>query len=62
MNSMLFLLLLGCAVTAFGTALDDYVNKPDENYAFYDTGQRLNDTDWTGYVLNMTSQRWFVPN
>jgi hypothetical protein len=46
--------------------------KEDSAYAWVDTGLRLNGTglrgdSWTGYVLNMTSQRWltdadFAPN
>jgi PhoPQ-activated pathogenicity-related protein len=48
-------LLLG---SCKATALDDYVNAPDSNYKYVDTGLRLNGTGWKGYILNMTSQRW----
>jgi PhoPQ-activated pathogenicity-related protein len=45
----------------FSTALDDYVNKPDPNYAWTDTGLRIDgDGLYTGYILNMTSQRWLT--
>jgi len=41
--------------------LFDYVAKPDPNYAYFDTGIRMNKTaGWTGYVLNMTSQGWLT--
>mmetsp|Transcript_40240 Transcript_40240/g.106558 ORF Transcript_40240/g.106558 Transcript_40240/m.106558 type:complete len:565 (-) Transcript_40240:156-1850(-) len=45
--------------------LKAYVDKPDANYAWEDTGQRLYGQhpkiaggNWTGYVINMTSQAW----
>jgi len=42
--------------------LDDYVNKPDPNYSWHDTGVVVNTPlGWTGYVLNMTSQAWLTP-
>ncbi|GJP74643.1 hypothetical protein CLOP_g5199 [Closterium sp. NIES-67] len=48
------------------TALDDYVARPDDSYNWYDTGFRIQGRvdarygggEWTGIVLNMTSQRW----
>lgn len=45
-----------CCATA--TALDEYVAKPDSNFRWYDTGERINGVWWKGVVLNMTSQRW----
>jgi len=57
-NLQLFLfssVLIGCVVA---TPLDDYVNKPDSHYAFADTGLRVDTIGATGYVLNMTSQKW----
>lgn len=44
--------------------LADYVAKPDDHYTWNDTGVRLGGISldltkrWTGYVLNMTSQKW----
>src|SRR5207245_1453825 len=37
--------------------------KPDPNYSYFDTGIRLDNgsgSQWTGYVLNMTSQGWLT--
>lgn len=53
------LLLLGLVA---GTPLDDYCNKPDDNYKFVDTGLRITDPLFTGYILNMTSQQWLTPH
>lgn len=42
-----------------GTPLDDYVNKPDPNYHWYDTNVTIKTVlGGTGYVLNVTSQQW----
>ena len=47
--------------------LKEYIDKPDENYAWTDTGIRLQGLDplhlrrWDGYVLNFTSQQWLTP-
>ena len=48
--------------------LDKYVNHPDPAYKWEDTGRRivgkkglLAKTNWTGYVLNFTSQTWLTP-
>lgn len=54
--------------TAFATDLDDYVWKTDENFGYvymgeeYDMhGRDIHGTHtWTGYVLNMTSQKWLT--
>lgn len=55
-------LLVGAAVLVSATPLDDYVNKPDSNYAWQDTGVVVTTPlGWTGYVLNMTSQAWLTP-
>ena len=46
--------------------LKEYVDKPDPNYRWIDTGDRINGVDplhlvgWTGYVLNFTSQEWLT--
>ena len=47
--------------------LKEYIDKPDSNYAWKDTGIRLQGLDplhlrrWDGYVLNFTSQAWLTP-
>eukprot|EP00930_Biecheleria_cincta_P074001 TRINITY_DN6123_c0_g1_i3.p1 TRINITY_DN6123_c0_g1~~TRINITY_DN6123_c0_g1_i3.p1 ORF type:complete len:513 (-),score=71.33 TRINITY_DN6123_c0_g1_i3:118-1656(-) len=47
--------------------LERYVSLPDSSYDWHDTGVRLTGTDvgtsvqWTGHVLNMTSQTWNNP-
>ena len=47
--------------------LKEYVDKPDSNFAWTDTGIRLQGIDpihlrlWNGYVLNFTSQAWLTP-
>jgi PhoPQ-activated pathogenicity-related protein len=48
--------------------LEQYVNKDDGMFSWHDTGLRINGTShnilpnnkitWTGYVLNVTSQKW----
>lgn len=48
--------IAGALVSA--TPLDDYVNKPDPNFKFIDTGVRRSGNGWTGYVYNLTSQMW----
>lgn len=55
--ALIALLFALCAV-AKATPLDDYVNKPDDHYSYTDTGYRVNTIGATGYVLNMTSQKW----
>jgi len=51
--------------------LYNYVNKKDDSFTWEDTGLRLyghneailpkNKVNWTGYVLNFTSQKWLEP-
>ena len=50
-----------CATAAVATPLDDYVNMPDPNFNYVDTGLRRGGNGWTGYVYNMTSQAWLTP-
>jgi len=60
--------LLCQQLSVSGTALDDYVNKADDNYKYEYMGEAydLHGHDltkkhtWTGYCLNMTSQRWLT--
>jgi len=67
--------LVSCAVVCSGSALDDYVNRPDEHYGWVDmgpewilSGRSLDGShSWTSYTLNMTSLKWlndedFSPN
>ena len=42
------------------TALDDYVNKPDSNYKWFQTNVTIKNEGSTTYILNMTSQRWLT--
>jgi len=41
----------------FGTALDDYVKKPDASYT-YSVANTIEGKGYTAYVLDMTSQTW----
>jgi len=57
---------MGLLAAASAMPIDDYVWAPDSNYGWVDLGEshvlkgcNLNNTHcWTGYTLNMTSQRW----
>lgn len=55
-----------CLVSCKTTPLDDYVNRPDSHYSWFDTNITLTGQStvskikWTGYVLNMTSQKWLT--
>jgi PhoPQ-activated pathogenicity-related protein len=42
--------------------LDTYVNKPDPNYGWSDTGERVNMVTSEGHLLNLTSQQWLDPS
>jgi len=61
-------LALGFLAAAAAAPIDDYVWTPDENYGWYDMGEdhvlhgcNLDKSNcWTGYTLNMTSQRWLT--
>ena len=54
------LALLAFCAAARGTALDDYIAKPDASYSYAQVGPSSvdNSTYTTGYVLQMTSQAW----
>ena len=39
----------------------NYIDKPEPAYKWSDTGVRLRDEGWTGYLLNFTSQTWLSP-
>ena len=41
--------------------LKNYIDKPEPAYKWTDTGVRLRDEGWTGYMLNFTSQTWLHP-
>eukprot|EP01138_Halocafeteria_seosinensis_P003622 gb/GECG01003701.1/.p1 GENE.gb/GECG01003701.1/~~gb/GECG01003701.1/.p1 ORF type:complete len:514 (+),score=57.00 gb/GECG01003701.1/:1-1542(+) len=52
-----------CVGSAVASPLWDYVHTDDGHFSWVDTGERLNDqTGWTGYVLNVTSQKWMTIN
>lgn len=61
-------LTLGFLAAAAAAPIDDYVWRPDDNYGWVDLGPdhvlhgcNLDETNcWTGYTLNMTSQRWLT--
>ena len=40
--------------------LYEYVHKPDDTYKYEDTGKRIMAKDYTGYIVNMTSQTWLT--
>ena len=42
--------------------LQNYVERPEPSYRWEDLGLRLEGEDWTGYVLNFTSQQWLSPH
>ena len=44
--------------------LQDYVARPEPAYRWEDLGLRLEGEggDWTGYILNFTSQQWLNPS
>jgi len=44
----------------YATPLDDYVNAPDPNFAWFDTGLVVQGSGWTGHIINMTSQAWLT--
>ncbi len=52
-----FVLLCVNALPASGTALDDYVNKPDASYQ-YEVARTLDGPGWKAYVIDMISQTW----
>jgi len=66
---MKFLLSVLCLllqqIFVYSSDIDDYVNKLDENYGWVYMGEETNlygrdlkgEHSWTGYVLNVTSQR-----
>jgi len=52
-------LFLGATeVPLASTPLDDYVNKPDPNFKWRDTGSEIKLAFGKGYLLNVTSQQW----
>ena len=54
------LVLLSLAVACMGTALDDYVNKPDAAYK-YTYVNSIRGNGFTTYNINLTSQSWSPP-
>ena len=36
------------------------MHKPDDTYKYEDTGKRIMAKDYTGYIVNMTSQTWLT--
>jgi len=54
---LLALLVFSIPQLVFGTALDDYVKKPDANYQ-YCVVDTIKGKGYTAYVIDMTSQSW----
>ena len=54
---VIFGLLFIITPSASGTALDDYVAAPDTNYS-YNLINTISEFGYTGYILDMTSQKW----
>ena len=52
-------ILIGVSLsqTIYATALDDYVAAPDSNYSYSIVGT-YSGTDYTTYIIDMTSQKW----
>jgi len=46
-----------CFSSAFGTALDDYVKRPDGAFR-YEVVRTMQSEEGTGYILDMVSQTW----
>jgi hypothetical protein len=65
---MFALFSLGLLAAATAAPLDDYVWRHDPNYGWVEFGDEYNlhgcnipkTNCWTGYILNMTSQRWLT--
>ena len=65
-NLFIFLICLFlsvcCAEQCKGfDCMRNYIDKPEPAYKWSDTGVRLRDEGWTGYLLNFTSQTWLSP-
>ena len=58
---LLALLLATLPLAALASPFYDYVHKDDGMYSYFDTGKRLKESGWTGYLLNVTSQAWLTP-
>lgn len=56
-----FIMADGKLIPSNGVPLFDYINAPDSHYTWTDTGIRLNDSGWHGFMLNLTSQQWLTP-
>lgn len=66
MSIVLLVLLFNIIKLISSTPLDDYVWKDDDNYKYEDLGEKgmwtgkFGTRGYTGYTLNMTSQRWLT--
>jgi PhoPQ-activated pathogenicity-related protein len=56
-TTTLFILIFFSATLVWATALDDYIAAEDNNYT-YTLVNTIPGLGYTGYVLNMTSQKW----
>lgn len=50
-----------CISSVFAGALDDYVARADSAYR-YELIRTINSSDGTGFILDMTSQKWRTPD
>jgi PhoPQ-activated pathogenicity-related protein len=55
--SVSLLLLVAINLPADGTALDEYIARPDASYQ-YQVARTITEQGYTAYVLDMTSQTW----
>lgn len=69
MLTLAFAIFLSLLVHCSATELDKYVWAADETYAWTDLGEENmlsgksylpGNSTWTGYTINMTSQRWLT--
>ncbi|ESO89129.1 hypothetical protein LOTGIDRAFT_154212 [Lottia gigantea] len=59
MNLKLYILICVTVSGILGTPLDDYVNRPDSTYKYFEITHYVHE-DHTLYILNMTSQTWLT--
>jgi PhoPQ-activated pathogenicity-related protein len=58
---LFFVLVLLASSASHRTALDDYVQAPDNHY-HYELAEKIPQKGYTAYLLHMTSQQWRGPN
>lgn len=59
--------LLALVASAAASPFWDYIHNGDTSFAWRDTGKSIKsdsvlpENSWTGYLLNVTSQKWLTP-